>query len=105
MTGEIGSYKLEQNMDVENGLKHFAQKHYSIKQPIDWDYSWSGIMATSATGLPFIGPVGLRTFLCLGYTGHGFSWAHGSAELLSRIILGETYPEVSKYFNPLAKDS
>ena len=99
---EVGSYKLDCNPQIEQGLKDFVKRHYKLKEQPSWDYGWTGIMATSATGLPFIGPLGMRIFLCLGYTGHGFSWAHGSAELLSRIILEENHSnrEICRFFNP-----
>ena len=62
---------------------------------------WSGIMAASKTGLPFIGNTNSpRIYSCAAYTGHGFSWAHGSAELLSKIIAGEDVPAVARFFNP-----
>lgn len=99
--GEMGTYDLDPNPQVEEGLKEFTAKHYSFKEPIQWDYSWSGIMAASKTGFPFIGPTDSpRIFTVAGFTGHGFSWAHGSAKLLTQIILGETIPPVARFFNP-----
>ncbi len=100
-TGEVGTYSLEINPHIEQGLKQFAQDHYDISEPIEWEFSWSGIMAASRTGLPYIGNTSSpRIYCCAAYTGHGFSWAHGSAELLSRIMAGTDVPNVSKYFNP-----
>ncbi len=100
-TREVGTYSLETNSFITQGLKDFANEHYSIDEKIEWEYSWSGIMGASSTSLPFIGPTNSdRIFSCAGYTGHGFSWAHGCAELLSKIMAGEEVPQVAKYFNP-----
>lgn len=99
---EIGSYDLHVNLDISAGLKAFVKKHYSFVEDIEWDYEWTGIMAASKTGLPFIGPTSSPIiFSCAGYTGHGFSWSHGSAELLAKIILGEKIDsQVAALFNP-----
>ena len=100
-TQEVGTYSLEVNPYIENGLKEFAKEHYRIKEEFVWEHSWSGIMAASKTGFPFIGPINSdRVFALCGYTGHGFSWAHGSAKLLAKIISGENVPEVARFFNP-----
>jgi glycine/D-amino acid oxidase-like deaminating enzyme len=100
-SGEVGTYSLETNEYITQGLKDFTANHYEIAEDIEWEYSWSGIMGASSTSLPFIGPTNSdRIFSCAGYTGHGFSWAHGSAELLAKIMAGEPLPAVAKYFNP-----
>lgn len=100
-TKELGTYSLETNPVITQGLKDFAQRHYDISEELKWEYSWSGIMGASQTSLPFIGPTNSdRVYSCAGYTGHGFSWAHGSAALLAKIMSGGETPEVSKYFNP-----
>ena len=102
--GEVGSFDSTVNLAVEEGLKKFADKHYSLNEKLDWEYSWAGVMATSATGFPFIGPTNSPTIFTLaGYTGHGFSWAHGSGQLLAKIMVGKSIPEVSKYFDPCNK--
>lgn len=99
--GEVGTYDIDPNKAVEQGLKDFVQQHYEIQEKIEWEYSWAGIMATSKTGFPFIGPTtSPRIFTCSGYTGHGFSWAHGSAKLLADVMAGNPIPAVAKYFNP-----
>jgi glycine/D-amino acid oxidase-like deaminating enzyme len=100
-TGEIGSYDLSLNENVEQGLRDFVEKHYMIEEKVNWDYSWSGIMATSKTGLPFIGPTNHPlVFTSSGFTGHGFSWAHGSAKLCAQIMMGESIPDIASIFNP-----
>lgn len=99
--GEVGTYDLTPNPLVEEGLKQFVRDHYTIQEPIEWRHSWAGIMAASQTGLPFIGPTtSPLIFTVSAFTGHGFSWAHGSSELLARIMLGLPLPDVAKYFNP-----
>lgn len=98
---EIGTYDIKVNHEVEDGLKDFVNKHYAINEKMDWEYSWSGIMASSKTGLPFIGPTRQeRIYTCAAYTGHGFSWAHGSAKLLVKMILGEDLPAEAYLFKP-----
>lgn len=100
-TLELGTYSLETNPKIEEGLKQFVRDIYDIAEPVEWEYSWSGIMAASKTSLPYIGSTtSPRIYSCAGYTGHGFSWAHGSAKLLADIMAGERLPEVAKYFNP-----
>lgn len=100
---EIGTYDVMPNPSVDAGLADFVAQHYDIKEPIKWEYSWAGIMAASKTGFYFIGPTtSQRIFTCAGCTGHGFSWAHGSAKLLADIMAGNPIPPVAKYFNPKA---
>lgn len=97
---EEGKTDLSVSKETEQGLKSFAQKYYRIKDAITWDYSWSGVMASSHTALPMIGPLDARVFACLGYTGHGFSWAHGSSKLLCDMILGKPYDKIARFFRP-----
>jgi len=100
-SGEIGTYDIIPNPAVDIGLKEFVAKHYDIQEKIEWEFSWAGIMAASKTGFPFIGPTtSPRIYTVAGFTGHGFSWAHGSAKLLSDIMAGNPIPDVAKYFNP-----
>jgi gamma-glutamylputrescine oxidase len=100
-TKELGTYSLEPNSFISQGLKDFVDRHYTIQENIEWQYVWTGIMGASLTSLPFVGPTNSdRVFVCAGYTGHGFSWGHGSASLLADIMAGESVPEVAKYFSP-----
>ncbi|MCC6276428.1 MAG: FAD-binding oxidoreductase [Oligoflexia bacterium] len=102
-TKEVGTYDLTPNRMITEGLQEFVKNHYSISEPITWEFEWTGIMGASLTSLPFIGPTSSdRVFSCAGYTGHGFSWAHGSAKLLADIMAGHDLPDVTKYFNPRA---
>jgi glycine/D-amino acid oxidase-like deaminating enzyme len=99
--GEKGSYELSSNPEIDIGLKQFATDHYGLTESLTWEHSWTGIMGASRTGFPFIGPTDqLRVFTCSGYTGHGFSWAHGSAKLLADIMAGNTLAPVARFFNP-----
>ncbi|HTL11361.1 MAG TPA: FAD-dependent oxidoreductase [Bdellovibrionota bacterium] len=104
-TREMGIYSIDINTHIEQGLKQFAQDYYGIGEKIEWSHSWAGIMALSKTSLPFIGNTSSpRIYSCLAFTGHGFSWAHGSAKLLADIMAGNPLPEVARHFNPkLAK--
>ncbi|WP_141735667.1 NAD(P)/FAD-dependent oxidoreductase [Oligoflexus tunisiensis] len=93
--GELGTYEINVNPLVEQGLQEFVNTHYDLTEKVEWEFSWSGIMAASKTGFPFIGPTdSQRIFTCSGYTGHGFSWAHGSAKILADIINGDPVPEI-----------
>lgn len=100
--GEVGTYDITPNSLVEQGLKDFARHHYAFDEEIEWEYSWAGIMAASKTGFPFIGPTDSpRIFTVAAYTGHGFSWAHGSAKILAAIIDGDPIPRiVAELCNP-----
>ena len=99
--GEVGTYDVMPNPMVDKGLQDFVSNHYEIDEKIEWEYSWAGIMDASKTGFPFIGPTSSpRIYTCAGYTGHGFSWAHGSAKLLADIMAGNPIPKVARYFNP-----
>lgn len=92
---DVGNYSLIARDDIDIGLKEFVKNHYEISEDIIWDYSWRGIMAASKTGFPFIGPTNSPVVFALcGYTGHGFSWAHGSAKILKDIIVGNKIPEI-----------
>lgn len=101
--GEIGTYDHTPTPLVEQGLIDFVRNHYALSEELEWEYSWSGIMAASRSGFPFIGPTTSPViFTCAGCTGHGFSWFHGSAKLLAKIIAGEPIPKVARIFNPTA---
>jgi glycine/D-amino acid oxidase-like deaminating enzyme len=99
-TRELGSYDLQSNPAIDLGLMEFVKDHYQLDENPIWEYSWTGIMAASRTGFPFIGPTPQpRVFACSGYTGHGFSWAHGSAKLLADMMAGNPVPDLAKYFS------
>ena len=87
--GEKHTFDLTPNPTVAAGLKTFAAHHLDFAANLTWDYSWSGIMGASTSGLPYVGPTpSSRIFVCAGFTGHGFGWAHGCAELLQKIMTG-----------------
>ncbi|MBC62231.1 MAG: hypothetical protein CMP11_07210 [Zetaproteobacteria bacterium] len=100
--GELGQYGLAPNPILESGLDAFVQSHYELQnEKLIWPYSWSGLMASSSSGFPFVGPIEDRVYLCLGYTGYGLAWAHSCGELLANIIFGHSYDSnVAKYLNP-----
>lgn len=90
---EIGTYDLQINQLTESGLKNFAIENLLFEN-LEWDYSWAGIMGSSATGLPLIGPVNNSTIYSLaGCTGYGFGWFHGCSKLLVDIMLGNPFPQ------------
>jgi len=92
---DTGTYDLTPRKDINEGLAIFVKEHYQIDEDIRFEYSWRGIMAASKTGFPFIGPTNSPLIFALcGYTGHGFSWAHGSAKILRDIIVGNSVPKL-----------
>lgn len=89
--GETHTYDLTPNPAVTEGLKNFATQYLDCANDITWQYSWSGIMGASTSGLPYVGPTASsRIFVCAGFTGHGFGWAHGCAQLLQKIMTGDS---------------
>lgn len=98
-TGETGTFDLHINPVVEEGLRNFCARHLGINT--EWEYSWSGIMGASTSGLPYVGTTpNPRIFVCAGFTGHGFGWAHGCAKLLQKIMVGEeNLPPITEYLN------
>lgn len=99
--GEIGSYSLDVNKSVEDGLKEYAHTHFHLPPDLKWEYSWSGIMGTAKGGIPFVGPTQDNLiYTCSGFTGYGFGWAHGSACLLANIMAGDELPDGWEHFNP-----
>lgn len=87
--GEKGSYDLDLNPEITDGLKKFAKNQYGISDT-EWEYNWAGIMGSSSSGLPFVGPTSSPlVFTCSGFTGYGFGWAHGCAKTLVDIMNGD----------------
>ena len=88
--GEEHTYDLTPNPTVEAGLKDFAAQYLDFCRDVAWQFSWSGIMGAATSGLPYVGPTpSSRIYVCAGFTGHGFGWAHGCAELLQKIMTGD----------------
>jgi len=99
---EIGTYATDCNPEVEKGLDNVAQDLFTFNS-LEWEYSWAGIMGSSKTGLPFVGPTNSPTvFICVGCSGYGFGWFHGSARLLVDIIMGNPLLKGYEYLNPMA---
>ena len=99
---DIGNYDLTPHSHVDIGLKEFVKKHYAIEEELFWEFSWKGLMASSSTAFPFIGPTNSPLiFSCTGFTGHGLSWGCGSAQILAKIMAGEDVPDiVLRHFSP-----
>ena len=99
--GEMGSYDMTINPRTEEGLKGFVKDHFQIDEDIKWEHSWSGLMAASKTGLPFVGPTDSQLiYTAGGYTGHGLSWGHGCARILAEIMMGLSYTPSSYLLKP-----
>lgn len=89
---ETNTYDCTPNVIVEDGLKGWVERHLDLKGEIpEWEFSWAGIMGSSSNkGLPLIGQTNSELiWVCGGFTGYGFSWAHGSAKLLALMMIGE----------------
>jgi glycine/D-amino acid oxidase-like deaminating enzyme len=100
---EVGSFDLEINPLTENGLKQWVIDNTAFKD-LEWEYSWSGIMGSSSTGLPFVGPTNSpQIFTVSGCTGYGFGFFHGASKLLVDIMLGNDLPSGYEVFNPNGK--
>lgn len=98
--GEIGSYNLDTNPEVDAGLQNWVREHMTDIDPV-WEYSWAGIMGSSSTGLPFVGATREdNVWCCAGFTGYGFAWAHGSASVLADAMAGETLPTGWELLDP-----
>ena len=88
--GEQHTFDLTPNPTVEAGLQDFAAQYLDFCRDVAWQFSWSGIMGAATSGLPYVGPTpSSRIFVCAGFTGHGFGWAHGCAEVLQKIMTGD----------------
>ncbi|KAI8916781.1 FAD dependent oxidoreductase [Powellomyces hirtus] len=72
-----------------------------IRDKVEIEMEWAGIMGFSADRLPFVGPVGEDrpgVFVCAGYTGHGmpraFLSGYHTAEMVAGVKVGEDFPEI-----------
>jgi glycine/D-amino acid oxidase-like deaminating enzyme len=98
--GEMGTYDLNINPLTENGLKNYIEDHFVMPKNYSVEYSWAGIMGANKSGLPYIGQTSdPLIYACCSCNGYGFSWSHGAAKLLSKMILGESLPQGWQYFN------
>lgn len=98
--GETGTYDLELNKQISKGLREYVETHFDF-EPLEFEYEWTGIMGTSNTGLPHVGPTDdSLIYACSSFTGYGVSFSHGCAKLLADIIVGNDLPEGWHYFNP-----
>lgn len=97
---EIGTYSLKVNPATEKGLKEWIYQNTYFKD-LEWEYSWAGIMGSSKTGLPYIGPTNSPIIWTIsGCTGYGFGWFHGASKMLVGMMLGNSLPEGYQLFNP-----
>lgn len=98
---ELGDYSLEPNPTITAGLSDFARKSYVGGDRLKFERAWVGIMASSQTGLPFVGPTANeRIFLNLGFTGHGLPWTHGTGKLLAQIMMGTAEGPIMAHLRP-----
>jgi glycine/D-amino acid oxidase-like deaminating enzyme len=59
------------------------------------EYAWEGLFATTADGLPYIGPHRRypRHLFALGYGGNGMTFGFLAAHLMLRLIQGRPAPD------------
>jgi glycine/D-amino acid oxidase-like deaminating enzyme len=72
-------------------LKRDLAALYPALHQVSIDYSWEGLFATTADGLPFVGSHRRypRHLFALGYGGNGMTFAYLAAQLLLRVIKGQ----------------
>ena len=72
-------------------LKRDLTALYPALHQVSIDYSWEGLFATTADGLPFVGPHRRypRHLFALGYGGNGMTFGYLAAQLLLRVIKGQ----------------
>lgn len=77
---EIG-YEDRTTPGVQGALESFARDRFGDE--IEIVARWSGVMGFTPDGLPRVGPISAhgRVWLCAGFTGHGMSMAHRTAQL------------------------
>ena len=59
------------------------------------DYAWEGLFANTPDGLPYIGPHRRypRQLFALGYGGNGMTFGYLAAQIVARIVGGESSPD------------
>jgi len=73
---EIGTYDLHTNTTIDEGFEGFCWKHYSIRESITWEYSWTGIIGSLANRVSFYWAYRLQAFYVqwlygdMGLAGH-----------------------------------
>ena len=74
---------------VEEKLAAFARRHFPALAGAPIRRRWSGIMAMTCDGLPFVGPLpgGSRALACAGFGGRGLSLAVASGRAVAEGLL------------------
>ncbi|KAF2768737.1 hypothetical protein EJ03DRAFT_351925 [Teratosphaeria nubilosa] len=86
--------------EVENAVRSFAEAEL-----LDWDdgvqmgpgqgydYNWSGIIALTSDGVPFVGEVPGKPgqWACVGHNGHGMARTFTLAPGLAKLIAGHSW--------------
>ncbi|KAJ3287261.1 hypothetical protein HK104_008704 [Borealophlyctis nickersoniae] len=81
------------NEDIGRLLRRVVAEWFdgAVKEPVDVDIEWTGIMGYSEDGFPWAGPIGDNTntqYVCAGFHGHGMALAFHSAKAVAQQILG-----------------
>lgn len=65
--------------------------------PFTPEFSWTGTFASTADGLPYIGPYRRmpRTFFALGFGGNGITFSQIAAEIVTAMIQGKKHPDAA----------
>lgn len=84
-------YDREVSPTVSDRLRNFVSSSFSSLTGAKFTHVWSGIMAQTFDGMPFIGirPNCLNEYMLLGFNGYGFSQALGGARVISEMIKGK----------------
>jgi glycine/D-amino acid oxidase-like deaminating enzyme len=86
---------------ISKVLRSFLNSYLDVKEPVEIEEEWTGIMGFSPDELPLVGPVpGMKNqYMAAGFTGHGMPVTFLSAKALADMILGKEVflPEI---YNP-----
>jgi glycine/D-amino acid oxidase-like deaminating enzyme len=84
--------------EIQQHLENFLYEKLSMPA-VKIETRWAGVMAFTSDYLPLVGLVpGMRHCLVAGgYTGHGNAYAVHSAQMVSKLAIGETHTDVDLF--------
>ena len=104
--GEDEPFQDEKRRDrlIKEKSHRIADKLLALFPNIDAEpqFAWAGAFGTTATGLPFIGPVPRhpRLFAVMGYGGNGITFSQIASELLTTALNGDDDADASLFALP-----
>jgi Glycine/D-amino acid oxidases (deaminating) len=96
--GDSLHYEEDPLPEVIAELERFLKTRFPPPMPAV-EYRWAGLMGFSRDGLPIIGaiPGESNLFFAGAYTGHGWGFAYGVAEVTAKIMLEETTSDLELF--------